>query len=56
MWPDDRPETYDADLYWDEENGVWGSSYILGGGRYTQQLITIGTDDNNEGIIYFGSI
>ena len=52
MWPDDRPETYDSDLYWDEPTGAWVSAYASGGERYKQQLIVIG----EGGDIYFGDL
>lgn len=51
-WPSDRPVDYDADKFWDEESGTWGSDYVAGPGSYVQNLVVIGED----GDIYFGEI
>lgn len=57
-WPDARPDDYDPDLYWDEDNGVWSIPVITvaGGGRYQSQLVVIGQDDTGNGVIYYGEI
>lgn len=54
-FPEDRPETYDPDLTWDEETGTW-VSVIVGPGRYKTSVIAIGQGDANEGVVYFGDM
>ncbi len=55
-WPDYRPESYDPDLEWDEETGVWiNIPKELGKAR--QQLIVVGQDGGSgNGCIYFREI
>lgn len=50
----DRPGTYNAALYWNEENGVWTATEVISGGNYKSQIVAIGSDDDGEGVIYFG--
>lgn len=54
-WPEDRAETYDPDLTWDEESETWVSS-IVGPGRHKKSVIAIGQGDANEGVVYFGAL
>jgi hypothetical protein len=58
VWPEERPDDYNPDLYWDEENGTWSETVITaaGGGRYKEQLVAVGQDDDGNGVIYFGAI
>lgn len=51
-WPEVRPESYDADLVWDEESGTWISSDARGGSWYQLQILVI----SDQGKIYFGSV
>ena len=59
-FPDDRPETYDADKLWDEEEAAWyatstatGASRLKqAGGRYRRQVVAI----SNKAKIYFGDL
>lgn len=51
-WPEDRPGTYDPDLYWDETNGVWSSTFVAGPGSWIEYMIAI----SEEGEIYFRTV
>lgn len=51
-WPDARPETYDEDLYWDEESGTWGTASVSGPGNRIEHLVAV----SDEGEVYFGEI
>lgn len=51
-WPQDRPNNYDPDLYWDEESEIWGSTRVTIPGAYAEYLVVVG----EEGEVYFGSV
>ena len=51
-WPDDRPVSYDADLYWDEESETWGSGRVTIPGAFAEYLVAVG----EEGEVYFGTV
>jgi hypothetical protein len=50
-WPEDRPESYDPDLVWDEGTESWISVDARGGSRYQVQIVVV----SDQGKIYFGS-
>lgn len=53
-WPEDRSASYDPDLVWgwDGEKYAW----VTGGGRYKNQLVIVGHDNDGIGTVYFGDI
>ena len=51
-FPEDRPETYDADLYWDEADDEWNSDRLTQPGAWVGYILTI----SEEGDIYFRTI
>ena len=51
-FPEDRPGSYDPDLYWDETNGVWNSTRVTLPGGWTEYVLTV----SEEGEIYFRAI
>lgn len=51
-WPDDRPEAYDADKWWDEESGEWVTTRTEGPGSRMEHLVAV----SEEGGIYFGTV
>ena len=51
-WPDDRPASYDPNLYWDEETGAWGSTRVAIPGAFAEYLVAVG----EEGAVYFRGI
>lgn len=53
-WIEDRPETYDETLIWDEENGEWTDADGSAGSRYQTYLVAVGQDDDGNGVIYYG--
>jgi hypothetical protein len=54
-WPQQRPIGYDPDASWDEESGTW-TSVLVGGGKYSSQLVLVGSDDVGQGVIYYAEI
>jgi len=53
-WPDERPETYDPALVWDEDTGQWIAADGSGGSHYQENLVVIGQNGDGEGVIYYG--
>ena len=51
-WPQERPDSYDPDLYWDEETETWVTSRVTGPGAFADYVVFVG----EEGEIYFGSV
>ena len=51
-FPEDRPDGYDADKYWDVQNDVWISTYTAGQGSYVEYVVAI----SEEGEIYFRAV
>lgn len=51
-FPEDRPGTYDADLYWDEVNDTWTATRFAGQGSYTEYVLAIG----EKGEVYFRTV
>ena len=51
-WPIDRPGSYDADKYWDEESETWGSGRVTIPGAFAEYLVAVG----EEGEVYFGEV
>lgn len=51
-FPEDRPGTYDPDLYWDEIDDEWNSDRLTQPGSYTEYMVTI----SEEGEIYFRAV
>jgi hypothetical protein len=51
-FPEDRPGSYDPDLYWDEVNGVWSSTRVTVPGAWSQSVVVV----SEEGEIYFGTV
>ena len=54
-WPNVRPSDYDEEVIYDEDAGAWITVDGSGGSRYQTQLVAIGSDDDGEGVVYFGS-
>lgn len=53
VWPHERWTDYNPDLTWDEETEIWVTD-VAGSGRYKQQLVTVGYDDDGNGVVYYG--
>lgn len=54
-YPYQRSDFYDEESYFDISTETWVSTAVIaGGGRYNQNLIVVGQDDNGYGVIYYG--
>ena len=51
-FPVARPGAYDVDKTWDEESGVWVSTYVADGFNRVEYLIVVG----EQGDIYFTEV
>jgi len=54
-WPDDRPESYNPDVVWDETEEEWSADPAIfnrTGARYRQYVVAIVEGDT----IYYGEV
>lgn len=51
-WIDDRPGGYDPDLFWDEENQEWNSTYVIMPGSRVEHVLVV----SDKGYVYFGVV
>lgn len=58
IWKDfSRLPNYDETKYFDIATETWVTDInVAGGGRYQQQLVAVGSDDNGYGVIYYGDL